>query len=299
MKLKITFLTLSAVISILLQSCEKEIDINVPTAQKQWAVEASINQFSPFLNYVFISNSIDYFKPDLTIGGVAGAEVYITEGSIIGNDTIYNGPTTQFFSIGSFEGLDSIIDNFELIQNLSGIYVNPSFRGESGKTYRLNIKLQNGDEITGNTFIPNPVLIDTIKYTIGNSVDTAGKKEAFVSFFWNDPPGQNNYRLYVNRSFTGILLGWGASDFSRTFDDQLLDNTPRAYSIFRPFRQTDTVHVYLTTIGRREYLFWESFGNAVNNGGPFATPVQLRSNINGAIGTFTGYGVAYKSIILE
>jgi hypothetical protein len=299
MKLHQIFIPIVAALIIFLQSCEKEIDIDVPPAPKQWVVEASINQFSPFLNYVFISNSIDYFKPDLTIGGVGGAQVFITEGRIVGSDTIFDGPLTQFFSISNFEGLDTIFDNFEVVQNLRGIYINPAFVGEAGKAYKLNITLQNGDEITGTTHIPNPVTIDSINYTIGTAVDTAGRKEAFLSFFWNDPPGQNNYRLYVNRSFTGILLGWGASDFSRTFDDQLLDNTPRAYSIFRPFRQTDTVHIYLTTIGRREFLFWESFGNAVNNGGPFATPVQLRSNINGAIGTFTGYGVAYKSAILE
>lgn len=299
MKTKLIFIATCAALIISLQSCEKEIDIDVPAAPRQWVVEASINQFSPFLNYVFISNSIDYFNPDLTIGGVGGAEVFITEGRMSGNDTIYDGPSTQFFSISNFEGLDTIFNNFDLIQNLRGIYLNPTFAGEAGKTYKLSIKLQNGDEISGTTHIPAPVIIDSINYTIGTNVDTAGRREAFLSFFWTDPPGQTNYRLYVNRSSTGILLGWGASDFSRTFDDQLLDNTPRAYSLFRSFRQSDTVHIYLTTVGRREFLFWESFGNAANNGGPFATPVQLRSNINGAIGTFTGYGVAYRRAILE
>jgi hypothetical protein len=46
-------------------------------------------------------------------------------------------------------------------------------------------------------------------------------------------------------------------------------------------------------------LFWQSFGRADNNTGPFATPGAVNSNVNGAIGSFTGYALDFKQIILK
>ena len=55
---------------IILFACEKEIVIDVPPSEAQYVVEASINNRFPLLNYVFISTTIDYFKPDLSLNGV-------------------------------------------------------------------------------------------------------------------------------------------------------------------------------------------------------------------------------------
>jgi hypothetical protein len=286
-------------LAITLISCEKEIDIDLPPSSPQWVVEASINQFSPTLNYVFITKSVDYFKPDLTSGGEAGADVRIVKGRIVGNDTIYDGTETQFFSIGNIPGADTLIEDIELLNHLQGIYLNPAFVGEVGAAYQLRIQLKNGHLITGSTHIPEPINIDTILYSLGGNPDEKGREDVFLTFFWNDPPEQNNYRLFVNKSTFNFLLGWGAVDIIRTFDDRQQNGVYRGYSFFSPFKQQDTVNLYLTTIGRSEYQFWESFSEASSNGGPFATPIQLKSNINGAIGTFTGFGVAYKREILN
>jgi hypothetical protein len=296
MKLKnfILFILLFMVLS-----CEKEIEIDLPPSSSQWVVEAAINQYSPTLNYVFISQSVDYFKPDLTVGGEGGADVRIVKGRISGKDTIYDGPETQFFGIGNIPGADTLIEDIDLLKNLEGIYLNPSFVGEIGAVYQLRIQLKNGHLISGNTYIPEPVIVDTILYSLGGNPDDQGREDAFLTFFWNDPPEQNNYRLFVNKSTFNFLLGWGAVDIIRTFDDRQQNGVYRGYSFFSPFKQQDTVNLYLTTIGRSEFQFWESFSDASSNGGPFATPVQLKSNIKGAIGTFTGFGVAYKREIIK
>jgi hypothetical protein len=91
----------------------------------------------------------------------------------------------------------------------------------------------------------------------------------------------------------------GAADSYRTFDDEVLNGAPRVYPYARPFQQGDTLNFYFNSIGRKEFLFWQSFGRASNNGGPFATPAQLASNITGAIGSFTGYGCSFKQVILQ
>ncbi len=73
-----------------LLSCEKKIAIDLPKSDPVLVVEACINDYFPTLNYVFISYTVDYFNPDLTSLGVSGAQVYITEGSIVAGDTLFD-----------------------------------------------------------------------------------------------------------------------------------------------------------------------------------------------------------------
>ncbi|MFI5222457.1 MAG: hypothetical protein ACHQK8_09040, partial [Bacteroidia bacterium] len=96
-------------VAILVAGCEKEISVTLPDAQQQWVVEASVCEIFPSLNYVFISKSVDYFNPDLSMRGIKGAVVKITE------DTI-GGISTTFTDISSFPGLDTLLKGF------SGIY---------------------------------------------------------------------------------------------------------------------------------------------------------------------------------
>lgn len=283
-------------------SCEKEIEVSRPGSPEQLVVEASINQLLPTLNYVYVTKSLDYFKPDLSVGGVKDANVFITEGRILGSDTIFDGAVTQFYNIYGIPGADSLIELFNnpLIDNLAGIYVNTNFTGKINTPYFLEVRLSDGRRVTGKTMIPQIIPIDTVKYEVRGEPDDSGRYDAFVSFFWNDPPERNNYRLAFQKGrFGGILLGWGAAETFRTFDDEFLNNQYRNYSFFRPFKTTDTLHLYFSQIGRKEFLFWQSYGQANNSGNPFSTPVILKSNINGAIGTFTGYALYYKQLIVQ
>jgi hypothetical protein len=292
-------LTLIFISILTMVACEKEISIDLPPSQPKLVVEASINHVSPLLNYVYITNSIDYFKPDLSIGGADGALVKIIQGRILGTDTIYDGTETIFNNINSIPGIDSLLGDNPIVRNLRGIYLNINFMGQINTPYMLDITMPDGRKVNGKTFIYAPIEIDTIKYELTGEVDTAGRLDARVSFFWTDPPTQDNYRLFMTNAFTSILLGWGGADMTRTFDDVLLNNQYRAYSFFRAFKQTDTLNIYLTTVGRKEFLFWQSYGRANNTANPFATPVTIESNIQGAIGTFTGYGVSLRQAILN
>jgi hypothetical protein len=160
------------------------------------------------------------------------------------------------------------------------------------KPYLLEITMPNGDLVTGRTFVRTPPKIDSISYNI---IDT----NAFLYFDWFDGPEQDNYRLALWSFPDSNLTGWGAADRFYTFDDRFLNNTRRPFQIFNPFDPGDTINIYLASIGRQEFVFWDSFRRANNNGGPFATPIAVSSNITGAIGSFTGYAIEYQRIILN
>lgn len=287
---KILFILMPA----MLFSCEKEITVDLPKSTQEYVVEASINQRFLNLNYVFISKSVDYFNPDLTLGGIKGANVFITEGAVNGSDTLFNGTRTQMFDVSDVPGFDSVF------KGLSGIYLNLTLTGKENTPYLLEIQLPDGNKITGKTFIPKSIPIDTVKYQIRDQDENQdGYKDAFVTVYYTDPPEQNNYRMAMHNDTTSIMLGWGSADSYRTFDDELINNAPRFVNYNNPFQQGDTLNFYLNTLGRKEFLFWQSFGRAANNGGPFATPVTVKSNITGAIGSFTGYGCSFKQVILK
>jgi hypothetical protein len=270
-------------VGLVFYSCEKEIQIDVPPAKEELVVEASINQLTPTLNYVLISKTLDYFNPSLSVNAVSGAAVYITEGNIVGNDTLFDsGNRTQFFDV-----LDTLIP---------GLYINPFFTGNIEKPYLLEIELTDGRKITGKTFIPKPSTFDSIHYWFEkNNQDT----NAFFYLQWMDGPEQNNYRMVLKKGFLPFLTGWGYGDRFYTFDDSQINNKPRPFLMLNPFKYGDTVNIYLSQIGRSEYLFWDSFRSAANNGGPFATPVNVKSNVEGAIGSFTGYALTQTQLILR
>lgn len=283
---------LYTVVIVLFSSCEKEISVNLPSGKKSLVVEASINQTFTNLNYVFITRTIDYFNPDLSLYGVGNATVYITPGTINGKDTSFNqADRVQLTSITTLPGAT------QFLNGISGIYFNPFFTAQIGIPYLLEIDVD-GEKVTGKTTIPPVILIDTLYYR--EEIDTHRKDtNMFVTFEFKDGPEQNNYRLFGYRSSNQYLIGWGTADFARLLDDQILNNGVRPYAFLNPFKYSDTLNLYLTSIGRTEYLFWQSYRKAANNGGPYSTPMTVQSNLTGAIGSFTGYGVSYKRVILR
>jgi hypothetical protein len=274
--------------------CEKEIEIDVDPSKPVLVVEASINQFSATLNYVFITSSIDYFKPDLTLGGIKGAQVYIIEGVVNGTDTTYpDNNRFRMFGLGEIPFADS------LLPVISGIYYNPYFNGKENTVYKLDITLPDGRKVQGYTHIPKVVPVTDVYYEFRGAPDGEGKRDAYFSFDFTDPMEQNNYRLALKRGRDSLAIGWGNADTYRTFDDAIANGANRTYPFVRAFKEEDTLNLYFSSIGRKEFLFWQSFGSASNSGNPFSTPAILASNITGATGTFTGYAVSFRQIIFK
>lgn len=290
MKGKIIYIILLFV--ILSTGCEKEIDVALPEGRKSLVVEASINNMFRNLNYVYLSRTINYFNPELDFNGLKNALVYITPGTISGKDTTYMiADRIQFYDIGTVPGIDTILPGF------NGIYTNPIFSAQVGVPYLLEVFVE-GETIIGKTTIPKITAIDTLYYRSEINQQN-GDTNIFVTFEMRDGPEQNNYRLFGYRGTDSLLIGWGSADFAREFDDEFVNNGIRNYAFFSPFKYGDTLNLYLSSIGRKEYLFWTSYDEARSNGGPFATPAEARSNVQGAIGSFTGYGVSFRRVILR
>jgi hypothetical protein len=272
---------------LLFSSCEKEIEVSLPPASEEIVVEAYINQAFPLFNYVVLSRTIDYFKPNLNAIPVKGAQVYITEGALNGTDTIWDAASKkQLVEIAP----DSI----------PGIYFNFTLTGREEHVYKLEIEAE-GKHIFGVASIPKLIALDSLTYEVkinpNNNKDT-GK---FITIHYNEPAEKgDNYRAMYRIGGDSTYFGWGSiADGDAVFNDDVINGIYRHFTYGRNFDFGDTVRYYFNTINREAYNFWDSYFQARSNGGPFATPVQLKSTVTGAIGSFTGMAVDYKQVIIK
>lgn len=268
-------------------SCEKEIDINVPATEQQIVVEAYINDYNPLLNYCILSRTVDYFNPDLSLATVSGAEIFVTEGEISGSDTLWNTNNRRQWR--------------EVLPELApGLYSDLSTLGKSGHAYKIEIWADN-KYIIGTTTIPQKVPIDSITFTY-RLKNNAGQPDtsAFMSIHFFDPPELGNayHALYRVTPDSFIALWGDLGDGNFPFTDDFLNGASRSLNYSRTFRVGERVHYFFNSIDRRAYNFWDSYNTVRSNGGPFATPANLKSTVSNAIGSFTGYGVVYRQFLI-
>jgi hypothetical protein len=180
---------------------------------------------------------------------------------------------------------------------------------QQGKTYVLNITV-NGKTYTADTYIYPPVALDSIYFK--------GEQDS-LGFMWahfHEPPGLgNSYRWFAKRYNRD--KAW-ASPFNSVFDDKFVDGKDFDFAYERGpqpneiqnykddpesgyYKRGDTVVVKFCTIGRKEYLFWNSYYlNKSSNGNPFSAPSNIISTIPGedVLGGFFGYSPSYDTLVI-
>lgn len=281
------YIIIVAIALIGFTSCEKEIDVELPTAESQIVVEAYINQLNPLFNYVILTRTVDYFNPNLSAIGVSGAQVYITEGQLNGTDTIWD--------VANKKQMVEIAPD-----SIPGIYFNLGLTGNIGYVYKLEINAE-GKYIHGVTTIPQLVTLDSITSSFRVNPDNNKDTGYFMTVhFLESTQTGNNYRYMYKIGADTSYFGWGSIDDEYgVFNDDIINGVYRSFTFGRRFGFNDTVHFYLNSIDRPAFNFWDSYDDARFNGGPFATPVQLKSTVKGGIGSFTGMAVSYKRIIFK
>lgn len=284
---QVTYILGSLVLLICFSACEKEIEVSLPPADSEIVVEAHINQLDPFFNYVILSRSVDYFNPNLNVLAVSNAQVFITEGLANGNDTVWDDANkVQMVEV--------------LPDSIPGVYGNIALQGKLGHVYKLEIEAD-GKYIFGVTEIPQLVQLDSL--TSSFRVNPVNDKDTgyFMTIHFNEPAATgNNYRYLFNVGGDTLVFGWGAiNDEDGVFNDDIINGVYRSFTFGDRFKFSDTVSFYFASINREAFNFWDSYGEARNNGGPFATPVQLKSTVKGGIGSFTGKALSRKRLIFK
>jgi uncharacterized protein DUF4249 len=255
------------IVSMLLTSCEKVIDLKLDNVEKKYVIEAMITD-EPGHSRVILSRTKD-FNEDNSIDYVSGAVVTITE---------QNGATTVF------------------PQTAPGTYELADYVGTPGRNYFLNVTI-NGQTFSAGSAMPQKVNLDSI-YITDEFLFTDTRKIANVEF--KDPDGRgNNYRFvqYVN-GFKEKQLQIQNDDYTdgNNVTNRLFFFSDEEDSGF--IDSGDEVSIEMQCIDAAMYRYWFSlFRSALGTSGQ-ATPANPVSNLQGgALGYFSAHTYQRKTII--
>lgn len=283
------------VMLVCFSACEKTIDLKPDNLTPLLVVDGSIETNQP--PFIILSSSLSYFSnisPDiLSASQVHKARVIISDGVLSHQLKEYirpvgNGYTVSYYTLDSSSLATAVI-------------------GQPGKTYQLTIEAL-GKKFTATTSIP--VLakkVDSLWWK--NPPGIADSNKAVLMAKVTDPPGYGNYIRYFTRANSGAFLP-GANS---VFDDQVVDgstyevhvdqglnrNDPPKFEDSGFFNRGDTVTLKFTNIDKSTYNFWRTLEYSYQSiGNPFSSPATIINNVKGALGSFCGYSVQYKTLII-
>lgn len=304
-------LLVTIMFSLLFSSCEKNIEITLPEAERKLVVEGNIEQDQP--PFVMLTKTSGYFDPT----DLAAIQNSFVHGATV---TVSNGTNTvQLQELCTSQLPDSLKP---LVAELIGVSLDaivsfdfclyttldPLIFGEIGKTYALSIQAE-GKSLSATTTIPTPIPMNRYWYKDQPGYSNFG----YLWFELNDPPAIGNaYRIYTQRAGkdTRYIPVYGS-----VFDDGFFNGLTFEAFTFRGqepnsnapddvaetaeyYEQGDTIYIKFCSIDQPHFQFLQSFEVAAfNNGNPFAAPATIKSNITGGLGIWGGYAATYDTLI--
>lgn len=316
-----TLLPLLPAALLLLQACEREIEVDLPRTEPKVVVEGVIQTGQPPL--VILSRTQNFFDPT-SLQSIAAS--FISEAAV----TVFDGSTTHTLDrICSSLIPDSLLAE---VAAITGINVNllananicawtrldGSLLGEEGRSYRLEVQTE-GKAVSATTTIPQTVELDSVWFrlalqrpnddTLGlmwgrlSDPDTLGNCYRVLAQRINRRPnGQPKdanfvapfFSVFDDRYFNGLSFDFnfnrGAVPFSTALDD---NNEERGF-----FKVGDTVVVKGVSIDLASFRFYNSFQNNVaTQGDVFSNPANVMSNIQGGIGIWSGWAYRLDTVV--
>jgi hypothetical protein len=316
---------------LVLVGCEKDITVDLPQAETKIVVQGSIEPGQPPI--VILSYSAGYFDPAdlnaLTNSYVRDAQVRMVHGA----DTI----PLEMFCIADMS-LEQLLQASQTLglppEAVLGLGVciytslSPQALGFAGETYSLIVD-KDAHHLQAVTKVNFPVPLDSLWFASpsGNPLDSLG----FIYGNMTDPDSLGNaYRwsakrishyppwitrdtyligqqkdftfispipsVYDDEFFNGFSFDFayyrGAMPFSEKFDDR---REERGF-----FKRGDTVIVRGSSIDMNVYKFYKSYEDQLaNQGSPFASPSNVKSNVEGGLGVWAGYGAYYDTLVCQ
>lgn len=287
------YILLSAI--VVLASCQKDVTFDVPDAKPKIVVEGFIDVDRP--PFVFLTRSSNYFGVvdsnffnSIIIGG---ALVKVSDGI----DTV----TLSEFTIDS-AGVQISIYTDPLF------FTNPSlaFVGKPNRTYQLWVQHQ-GESVSAVTTIPSSYPLDSIWIVKNLNPERPELVRLFARY--TDPPELGQYVRY----FTKVNSEPFKPGLNSVFEDKLFNGTTFEFPLDRGqyqyesfdfeeyglFKIGDTITVQWANIDKPHFDFWRTLEYEINQGGPYASPVKVQSNVIGGLGIWGGYHSSYHQIIVS
>lgn len=294
---------------IILSSCTKEVEIDIPGYEDKLVVDGFIETNAP--PFVLLSHTNDIYSPTnleaYLNGFISGAIVTVNDGTTtftldeICTDNLP--PGTEDYAANLFGIPVEELANYHLCAYTS---MDLSLLGEVGKTYYLSVTYGSKTYTSSTTIVEPTPLVNTF-WKPDNDETEYGYSWAKLT----DPAGQYDaYRWEVRY----ISEPFFTKTFSPVFDDQFFDGLSFEFAYENPmsfdddnwpddkrgyYKMGDTIVIKFSKMDRYVFEFLEKkYTQIYTAGNPFATPTNIPSNIEGgALGLWAGYSPWYDTLI--
>jgi len=268
-----------------LSSCEKDISVDIPDPESRIVVEGFIEQGLP--PRIILTKNAPYFASlspnELNKYAITDAKVTLSDGN------------------STYELNNEFLGGVKLPS-----YTNLLVTGKVGTIYKLTVEAE-GTTVSAYTLIPKPIPLDSVFFELDNGSDSLGLLKCHLT----DPDTLGNFYRFFTKRFSKDPQFY-TTEFSSVFEDKIVNGSSFDFSLRRGmppnsteegegrgrFRLGDTIVLKWCTIDKAHFQFWQTLERSNNsNGNPFAAPVSIKSNINGGLGIWGGYGSSYDTII--
>lgn len=256
----------------LLNSCEKEIDLDLEDQSGQIVIEGNVtDQAGPY--YVKITKSVAFTQAN-QYPAVADAQVILSDNT---------GQTETLQYIGN------------------GTYQTSTFVGQSGRTYTLKIQAEGKQYISSSTM---PVAVDFAGLDQDSFV-VGGETSYTLLPVFTDPQMLGNRYLFI------YDVNKRSKKNFQEFSDNVNNGLPNQRPLILPnddedgsvkTKVGDTINVEMQCIDDKVYTFYSALLQLSNGGGASGgiTPANSPSNINnGALGYFSAHTVRKQSTVIR
>jgi hypothetical protein len=257
---------------LLIASCSKDYDIQLPANKSALAVECYLEDGQPIR--VLISETTALLDTNLTPPIFIQATVIISHGNV--KDTLK--PMT-FIDI----------EKKRVFNYGSNKIVKADFTGK--ETYRIDVYDTKGRHAYGTTHFIKPVEIESLTPVFNNE-----NKAFCLTKFKDDPSVKNYFRLVLNKNtFTD------SSEMDIVLDNSFANSSNEyVYGSGYSFKKGDVINARVFHLTYDYYLYLTTLQNAqsalVN---PFAVSGEVVSNIKGGVGVFAALSYATKSVTVK
>ncbi len=253
-------LPVAVVLFFMACNLSKEVDIDLPTYDRQPVVECYLEPGKPFR--LLLSQSYAFF--DKLGLDSSFLQKTLLDGAFV---TIrYNGQTDTLKNQLSFE------PNPIKLFNYIGQNIVPE---APGTNFDLYIRLANGGEITSTTQMITKVPIDSIGVDFSKDADSLARVLMYIT---DDKSTDDFYRRLLNYH---SLDSFPEQDFILT--DAISESAKIVFGTGYELKEGDTVYNAIFHVTPAYYKFVESVQLAVSgNLNPFAQPSPIKSNVQGS-----------------
>lgn len=285
------------ILSSILFSCTTEVQLDLPNSEPQIVVEGYIETGSA--PYVSLTRSITFYS---TIDENTLQDQLVDNADLVTVSDRFGNTDTLTLQI-SFE--------YPFFKYEAA---NPTIIGQEKSSYDLRIEVD-GKVLTATTYIPEIIALDSVWFNLEIDEDSMQLGTIYGNLTDPDTLG-NHYRFYSKRIGQDnrfiAPLGSVVNDrfvngesfpfFYYRSDDPLSPDTTLAPGDPRGFHWSvgDEVVVKYSTMDYNTYQFWLTKENDQGNAGnPFSAPITTISNINGGLGTWSGFAVSLDTVVCE